>query len=272
MHKKLWFRAKRYGWGWYPRTWQGWAILLMYVFAVFANAVYVGNHELSGSDFIRPFFAQTYILTVFLIIICSATGEKPYWRWGRPKEEMLDIVDSLGVPTGVPIAREVAHAKGLWHRTVQIYILNSKNEVLLQLRSETRVAYKSMWHLSAGGHIEAGQESLPTAARELEEELGLRIPSSDFHYIGTVLSKDYIDGGRVQDNEFNDVYIVRKDVDIAKLKMQASEVADVRWLPLSEFKKKLEEGDKDFVPSVSAEYLFCYLRDEELYAANKKQN
>ena len=83
----LWFRAKRFGWGWYPVTWQGWAIILMYVFVLFANTRYINNHEFSNSDFLMQFFPQTYILTVFLIIICYTTGEKPRWRWGCKDSE-----------------------------------------------------------------------------------------------------------------------------------------------------------------------------------------
>ena len=51
-NKKLWFRAKRYGWGWYPCSWQGWAVLAMYVFALLSNALYTNNHEFSNSDFL----------------------------------------------------------------------------------------------------------------------------------------------------------------------------------------------------------------------------
>ena len=29
--KKVWFKAKEYGWGWYPSSWQGWIILLIYL-------------------------------------------------------------------------------------------------------------------------------------------------------------------------------------------------------------------------------------------------
>jgi len=83
--KMLWFRAKRYGWGWYPLTWQGWGIILMYAFAIASNFIFANNHVNSVSDFLIQFFPQGYILTVFLIIICYTTGEKPGWRWGAKK-------------------------------------------------------------------------------------------------------------------------------------------------------------------------------------------
>ena len=85
MEDALWFKAKRYGWGWYPCSWQGWAILLMFVFALCVNFVFANNHSYSDSDFLMAFLPQAYVLTVFLIIICHAKGEKPAWRWGSKK-------------------------------------------------------------------------------------------------------------------------------------------------------------------------------------------
>ena len=28
---QLWFKAKKYGYGWYPATWQGWLVILVYL-------------------------------------------------------------------------------------------------------------------------------------------------------------------------------------------------------------------------------------------------
>ena len=81
--KKLWFRAKRYGYGWVPSTWQGWAVLAMYIFAVFSDAVFSDNHSHSGSDFLMSFFPRMFILTVFLLIIADSKGEEARWRWGK---------------------------------------------------------------------------------------------------------------------------------------------------------------------------------------------
>jgi len=72
MKKHLWFRAKNYGWGWYPSSWQGWLILLVYVgFLVYKTPSFYN---------IESLFA-----TVLLIFICYKTGEKPEWRWGGKK-------------------------------------------------------------------------------------------------------------------------------------------------------------------------------------------
>ena len=37
-NSKLWFKAKRYGWGWTPSAWQGWMVLLVYLVSVLGIA------------------------------------------------------------------------------------------------------------------------------------------------------------------------------------------------------------------------------------------
>ncbi|MBP6884896.1 MAG: hypothetical protein KBC17_03700 [Candidatus Pacebacteria bacterium] len=80
--KKLWFKAKRFGWGWTPCTWQGWGILAMYIFALFSLGIFSEKGSISDFDFFIHFFPVVLIMTVFLIIICYAYGEKPKWNWG----------------------------------------------------------------------------------------------------------------------------------------------------------------------------------------------
>lgn len=70
-----WFKAKRYGWGWYPASWQGALILVGYMLLALAGSVWFQNQLV----YFAAFFAG---LTVVLIYICYKTGEKPYWRWG----------------------------------------------------------------------------------------------------------------------------------------------------------------------------------------------
>ncbi len=80
--RPLWFKAKRYGWGWYPCTWQGWLILLFFIVGVVTNMSGIDSAVQSPSDLFAHRLPATFILVVFLIIICYLTGEKPRWRWG----------------------------------------------------------------------------------------------------------------------------------------------------------------------------------------------
>ena len=86
----MWFRAKTFGWGWYPCSWQGWGVLIMYIFALISTAVFMDTAVKSSYYLFVQFFPNFYILTVFLIIICYTTGEKPGWRWGNRTKDRND--------------------------------------------------------------------------------------------------------------------------------------------------------------------------------------
>ena len=66
------------------------------------------------------------------------------------------------------ITREKAHQEGLLHRVAVIYVVNDKNELLVNERAKDG-------HLdhSSAGHVDIGESYLEAAKRELEEELGI---------------------------------------------------------------------------------------------------
>jgi hypothetical protein len=80
---KLWFKAKRYGWGWQPSSWEGWLVLGIYVTSLIIwNAVLI---EYDGLDIAAAgifSFPAIFIATGALLAICYWKGEKPRWRWG----------------------------------------------------------------------------------------------------------------------------------------------------------------------------------------------
>ncbi|HEY9480709.1 MAG TPA: hypothetical protein VIR98_00575 [Candidatus Paceibacterota bacterium] len=88
MEKKLWFRAKRFGWGWVPVTWQGWAVTVAYIAIMAALASAVKNGA-TAKEYGLFFLLPGAIITTTLIRICYAFGEKPRMRWGgeEKKEE-----------------------------------------------------------------------------------------------------------------------------------------------------------------------------------------
>lgn len=75
--KKVWFPAKRYGWGWgCPNCWQGWAVLMTWLSLVFVGLLLIKERMML-------YLAYMVVLTIALITICYIKGEKPRWRWGK---------------------------------------------------------------------------------------------------------------------------------------------------------------------------------------------
>lgn len=82
-----WFKAKLYGWGWVPATWQGWAVLLLFVLLMVLDFLRIDAGSHSASDTLVAFVPQTFLLAFLLLLVCYAKGEKPRWQWGLPKEK-----------------------------------------------------------------------------------------------------------------------------------------------------------------------------------------
>lgn len=87
MKKILWFKAKNYGWGWYPCSWQGWLVLAIYIGYLLFRSKAVNDMFDTSSSFVFRYSFETLFATILLIVICFITGEKPEWRWGGKKRK-----------------------------------------------------------------------------------------------------------------------------------------------------------------------------------------
>ena len=101
--------------------------------------------------------------------------------------EILDIVDKKGQPIGLTIDRETAHLEGVRHRTSHVWLLRQvqgETQVLLQKRSQDKDSFPGCYDISSAGHIPAGVDFIPSALRELKEELGLDAEAQELIYCG----------------------------------------------------------------------------------------
>src|SRR5204863_9957868 len=86
--------------------------------------------------------------------------------------ERFQVVDENDRPAGDATRSEV-HGNNLRHRAVHLFIFNRQGELFLQKRSAWKDRHPLLWDSSAAGHVDAGENYDETAARELEEELGV---------------------------------------------------------------------------------------------------
>lgn len=152
--------------------------------------------------------------------------------------EYFDVLDEKGEKTGGLVERSEAHRLGIPHRSVQVWIMDSQNRLLLQKRSAAKDIGPNLWYASMGGHIARGETKGEAILRELWEELGLDASpyKEDIRYLFTFQETGFFKNGAVIDNEFCDVYLLRRDINLGDLVLQAEEVAAVKWVDLSAFK------------------------------------
>ena len=147
------------------------------------------------------------------------------------ENEMIDWFSENGEYKGV-VDKAIAHQKGLWHKSVHVWIVNSKNQILLQKRCKDKKFFPLFWDCSFAGHIGAGESSLVSAIREGEEELGLIVDQKQLEFAFTI--KERFTYKDITSNEFVDVYVLRNDVDVKKLRYQKEEVENAQYFEIDE--------------------------------------
>ena len=176
--------------------------------------------------------------------------------------EFFDVLDEQGNKTGEIIERKEAHKNGICHRVIQVRLMNSKNELLIQKRSANKDSCPNMWYVSLGGHIESKEDNDQTIIREFSEELGLDVAHliDNVKYLYTFKEIAVLNNGQFIDNEFYDVYLLKMDLDPATLILQEDEVSEVKFTGYNEFKQAVINKDKNFwIHEVGFHMLFDYL-------------
>ena len=184
-------------------------------------------------------------------------------------EELLNVYDPEGRIIGARPRRE-AKASGLAVGAVNALLVNARGEVLLQRRPEDK-ENGGLWDKSVGGHVSAGEEFDTTLRREAGEELfsdpvspRVRLAGSEEEFASLVSSLDLRESVLLRRVAFqlglrdvrhapgaagvrNAVYHVaiytgRTDVPREGFVPQASELADLRYVPAAELDRLLLEG------------------------------
>ena len=183
--------------------------------------------------------------------------------------EYLDICDENGIPTGKTVSREQAHREGILHRTAHVWIARKTpggHEVLLQKRSLDKESYPGLWDTSSAGHIPAGEEPLPSALREMKEELGIAAAPEDLHFAGTFRTQyeKEFHGRLFKDNEFTFVYVYGREVDEKRLTLQKEEVDAAAWFDCEAVYEEIRYDRSRFcMPRRGLELVRQYLTAED---------
>lgn len=146
--------------------------------------------------------------------------------------EIWDLYDKDRIKTGEIVVRGGEFSDDRYRVVVHVCIFNSKNEMLIQHRQPFKKDWSDMWDVSVGGSVVSGETSSQGAERELFEEMGYK---ADFKNIRPSLTVNFNCG-------FDDIYIIKDDVDICTLKLQYEEVKEVKWASVDEIIEMINKG------------------------------
>lgn len=137
--------------------------------------------------------------------------------------EIRDLYDKDKNVTGLTFVKGEQVPKGYFYLIVAIYIQNSKGEFLIQ----KRVARKGGKWATTAGHPKAGESSLEGLNAEVLEEIGIDLKDEKPILLETWINND----------QFFDIYYLKKDIDLKDIKIQEEEVDDVKWASIEEIKR-----------------------------------
>lgn len=190
--------------------------------------------------------------------------------------EIFDIVDENGNPTGETVERGAAHINGVRHRTAHIWIAREvmgRWQVILQKRAMTKDSFLGRYDTSSAGHIQAGDQPLESAMRELKEELGISATAEQLKFAGTFkiqYEKEFHDK-LFKDNEIAFVYVYLEKIELDQITVQEEELECVEWFDLEElYQECLVHNPKFCVPVKGLETVKDFLCRECLILSSTR--
>ncbi|GMN04869.1 NUDIX domain-containing protein [Croceitalea sp. MTPC5] len=169
-------------------------------------------------------------------------------------DELVDILNEDGSPTGNTALKSVAHANGLFHPTIHVWCYSLEGYLLLQQRGKYKETYPLKWDVSAAGHIGAGESPETGAVRECQEELGIAVTIASLEKI-TIYKKEKKHDNGIFDREYTHVFIYQLDRKV-KLTKQESEVEALEWVSIQDFESWILRKPEKFIPNSEKRFEF----------------
>ena len=148
------------------------------------------------------------------------------------KEENLILVDDNDNQIGTMAKMEV-HRKGLLHRAFSVFIINKKNELLLQQRAFSKYHSPGLWTNTCCSHQNEGETSIEAAKRRLNQEMGM---STSLEFLFSFIYKAEFQNGLIE-HEYDHVIIGRSN---QEPKVDKNEVESWKWVSVDLILKDLE--------------------------------
>ena len=149
------------------------------------------------------------------------------------KEEQVILVNENDEPIGIMNKLE-AHEKAVLHRAFSVFVLNSKNEIMLQQRAHHKYHSPLLWTNTCCSHQRENETNIQAGTRRLWEEMGFKTELKElFHFI----YKAHFDNG-LTEHELDHVMIGYYD---EAPQINPDEVESWKWMCIEDVRRDMKE-------------------------------
>jgi len=166
--------------------------------------------------------------------------------------ELWDIYDINRNKSGRFHERSKPMKTDDYHLVVNVWIINSKGEFLISKRDS--IVANGMWQATGGAAV-AGDDSLTTALKEVQEELGIKLDA-----LSGFLFKQYrFSHISFAGNAHCDMWLFRQDIDISSVVLQPGETCDAMWASKEIIKHMIDENSfmSEWYPYLDELFEYC---------------
>ncbi len=148
------------------------------------------------------------------------------------KEENVILVNQNDEQLGLMPKLE-AHEKAVLHRAFSVFVLNKKNELLLQQRAAHKYHSPLLWTNTCCSHQRDGETNIQAGSRRLYEEMGFETQLKElFHFI----YKAPFDNG-LTEHELDHVMIGYYDEEPT---INPEEVENWKWMTIEDVQNDMQ--------------------------------
>jgi isopentenyl-diphosphate delta-isomerase len=162
--------------------------------------------------------------------------------------EQLILVDDHDREVGFQAKTDCHTGKGVLHRAFSIFVFNSRQELLLQQRSLSKMLWPGYWSNTCCSHPRRGESMATAVTRRLSQELGFTCPLEylyKFKYHAQF-------GGVGAEHELCSVYFGRYD---GPVDVNVTEIAAWRFVGVEALEAELEAAPQTFTPWFKMEWV-----------------
>ena len=173
-------------------------------------------------------------------------------------EEKVILVNENDEPIGLMEKLE-AHEKAVLHRAFSVFVLNDKNEVMLQQRAHHKYHSPLLWTNTCCSHQREGETNIQAGTRRLFEEMGFTTELKElFHFI----YKAPFDNG-LTEHELDHVMIGYHN---EAPKINPDEVESWKWMSIEAIRDDIQTQSENYTVwfKIIFDEFYHYLEEHKL--------